>query len=197
MTVDLLDLFDRATAWTATKVAGAQDKLGAQTPCDDWTVRRLMDHLLFGQQMFASGPSGGTIAPPSGPPPELIGADPVGQYEEARKATIHAYSQPGVMEGTVKGSQGDVPAMQIIGIAFCDQLIHGWDLAKATGQDTTMPTDLAETAWQFLDGRIPDEARGPGKNFKAAVAAPDDASTQDKLVRIAVGRPRSVFPAAR
>lgn len=180
--MDLVDLFDRGTAWTATKVAGAADQLDAQTPCDDWTVRRLMDHLLWGQQMFASGPAGGTIAPPAGGPPELTGDDPAAQYEEARKATIHAYSQPGVLEGTVKGSDGDVPAMQVLGIAFCDQLIHGWDLAKATGQDTTMPADLAEVAWQFLDGRLPDEARGPGKNFMPAVQVADDASVQDRLI---------------
>lgn len=180
--MDILDLFDRATAWTATKVAEAQDQLDAQTPCEEWTVKRLVDHLLFVQQMFASGPAGGTIAPPTGPPPELVGDDPAGQYEEARKATIHAYSQPGTLEGTVKGSSGDVPAMQVLGIAFCDQLIHGWDIAKATGQDATMPEDLAAVAWQLLDGRISDEARGPGKNFRAAVPVPDDASTQDKLV---------------
>ncbi len=180
--MDLLALFDQGTAWTSEKVAGAQEKLDAATPCDDWNVRRLIDHLLWGQQMFASGPSGGTVAPPSGPPPEAVGDDPVAQYEHARKATIEAYSKPGALEGTIKGSSGEVPAMMVLGIAFCDQLIHGWDLAKATGQDTTMPPDLAATAWQLIDGRISDEARGPGKNFKAAVPVSEDASVQDKLV---------------
>ncbi len=180
--MDLLDLFDRSTAWTATKVSGAQDRLDAQTPCDEWTVRKLIDHLLWGQQMFASGPTGGTVAPPSGGPPELVGDDPSGQYEEARKATVQAYSQPGVLEGMVKGSDGDVPAAQILGIAFCDQLIHGWDIAKATDQDTTMPPDLASAALMMLNGRVPDEARGPGKNFGAAVVVPDESSDQDKLI---------------
>jgi uncharacterized protein (TIGR03086 family) len=180
--MDLLDLFERATAWTATKVAGAQDQLDTQTPCSEWTVRRMLDHLLWGQQMFASGPTGGTVAPPAGPPPELVGDDPTAQYEDARKATIDAYAQPGALEGMVKGSNGDVPAAQVLGIAFCDQLIHGWDLARATGQDTTMPPDLASAALMMLDGRVPDEARGPGKNFQAAVAVPGDASDQDKLI---------------
>lgn len=176
--MDVFDLFERGTAWATTKVAGAQDQLDAATPCDEWTVRRLIDHMLAAQQMFAAGPSGGTIAPPTGTPPDLVGADPAGQYEEARKATIHAYSAPGVMEGTVSGA----PAAQILGIGFCDQLTHGWDLAKATGQDATMPADLASAAWLFVGGRIPDESRGPGKNFKAAVPVADDASDQDKLI---------------
>jgi uncharacterized protein (TIGR03086 family) len=180
--MDLVDLFDRGTAWTASKVAGAADQLDAATPCDEWTVRRLLDHMLAAQQMFAAAPSGGEVGPPSGAPPELVGDDPAGQYEDARKATVQAFSKPEVLGGMVKGAGGDVPAAQILGIAFCDQLIHGWDMAKATGQDTSMPADLAAAAWQFLDGQISAEARGPGKIFKAAVVVSEDASIQDKLV---------------
>lgn len=178
--MDVLDLVERSTAWTATKVAGAADNLDAPTTCDEWTARRLIDHLLWGLDMFAAAPSGGTVAPPSGPPPELVGDDPAGQYEQARKAMIHAYSQPGVVDGML--NNGTVPAAQMLGIAFADQLVHGWDLAKGTGQDTTMPEGLASAALAMLEGRIPDESRGPGKNFKAAVPVADDASDQDKLV---------------
>jgi uncharacterized protein (TIGR03086 family) len=179
--MDLLDLFERGTAWTASKVRGAADQLDTQTPCDEWTVRRLIDHMLAGQAMFAAAPTGGAVAPPIGQPPELIGDDPVQQYEDARKATAHAFGQPGVIEGTLSGA-GDMPAAQLLGIAFCDQLIHGWDLAKATGQDTTMPDDLAAAAWGVLDGQISDGARGPGGIFKAAVPVADDARVQDKLI---------------
>jgi uncharacterized protein (TIGR03086 family) len=178
--MDMIDLYDRATAWTAVKVAGAQPSLDASTPCDGWTVRRLIDHLLAGQAMFAAAPAGGEIAPPPDPPPALTGDDPAAQYEDARKATIAAYAQPGVMESMLSG--GQMPAMQVLGIAFCDQLIHGWDLARATGQDPTMPVDLAAFAHQLLDGRIGDDSRGPGKNFGPAVAIADDASAQAKLL---------------
>ena len=180
--MDMIDLFDQATAWTAGKVAGAERQLDATTPCDDWTVRRLVDHLLAVQAMFESGPSGGTIAPPQGPPPQLVGDEPAAQYEQARRATREAYAAPGVLDGTVKTPGGDVPAMQMFGIAICDQLIHGWDLATATGQDAAMPDELASVAWQLLEGRIPDGARGPGKNFKAAVEVAGDASVQDRLL---------------
>jgi uncharacterized protein (TIGR03086 family) len=180
--MDMVELLDQATAWTATKVAGARSHLDAATPCDEWSVRRLIDHMLAAQEMFAAGASGGTIAPPTGPPPDLVRGDPAAQYERARKATIDAYAEPLVLAGTVKGVSGDVPAMQVVGIAFCDQLIHGWDLARATGQDDSMPAEFVAVAWQLLDGQIPDAARGPGKNFKAAVAVPHDAGDQDKLL---------------
>jgi len=178
--MDVLDLFERGTAWTSTKVAGAANHLDAPTPCAEWNVKRLLDHLLFIQEMLAAGPSGGTVAPPSGPPPELVGGDPAGEYEDARKKTIDAYSEPGVIDGML--NDGQRPAAVMLSIAFCDQLVHGWDVATATGQDTTMPADLASAAWQFLDGRIPDAQREPGKNFGAAIAVPDDANDQDKLI---------------
>jgi uncharacterized protein (TIGR03086 family) len=180
--VDLLALYDRATAWTATKVAVAADQLDAATPCTEWDVRRVIDHLLAGQAMFAAGPIGGTIAPPTGPPPALVGADPADQYEQARKATIDAYARPGVLQSTMNGSAGEIPATQVLGIAFCDQLVHGWDLARATGQDSTMPDGLADVAWTMLDGRIPDEARGPGQSFGPVVAVPADANAQARLL---------------
>ena len=180
--MDLLALYDDATEWTADRVAGAADHLDAPTPCTEWDVRRLIDHLLAGQAMFAAGPTGGTIAPPTEPPPALVGADPAAQYEQARKATLDAYARPGVLQTTMTGFTGEVSATEVLGIAFCDQLVHGWDLARATGQDTTMPDGLADVAWMMLDGHIPEEARTPGQNFGPIVAVPADATAQAKLL---------------
>jgi uncharacterized protein (TIGR03086 family) len=127
-------------------------------------------------------PAGGTIAPPEGPPPELVGDDPATQYDQARKTTIDAYAQPGVIEGMVKGFDGEMPAFVVLGIAFCDQLIHGWDLARATGQDATMPADLAALGRQLLEGRIAEDSRGPGKMFGPEVTVADAARDQDRLL---------------
>src|SRR5690349_5488057 len=114
--MDLIEMYDRATAWTGDKVAGARDHLELPTPCSEWTVRRLIDHLLWGQAMFATGPAGGTIAPPDGPPPQLVGDDPVDQYEQARHVTIAAYAEPGVLYGMITGFAGGAPAFVVLGI---------------------------------------------------------------------------------
>jgi uncharacterized protein (TIGR03086 family) len=180
--LDLIGWFDQATAWTASKIATADGRREAATPCDAWNVGRLLDHLLDGQALFAAGAAGAVVAPPLGEPPHLVGNDPAAQYEEARQATIARYSRPGALTGTVNTPFGPMPAAQFLGIAVCDQLIHGWDLARGTNQDSTMPADLAAAAWQMLNGRISDANRGLGKNFKSAIPVPEAAGFQDRLL---------------
>ena len=183
--MDILDLFERGTAWTATKIAGAADRLDAPTNCDGWDVRRMIDYLLAGQQMFATSASGCEFAPPSDPPPALTADDPAGQYEEAREATAHAFAQDGVLASTI----GHLPAVQALGIVFCDNLVHSWDLARSSGQDATMPDDLATAAFAMLNGNIPDDRRASAL-FKSAVPVPDYASAQDKLIAYTGRDPR-------
>ena len=57
-----------------------------------------------------------------------------------------------------------------LGIAFADQLLHGWDLAKSTGQDTTMPNGLPDVAFELIHGRFTEEQRKGV--FKPEVALP-------------------------
>ena len=83
---------------------------------------------------------------------------------------LDTYAEAGAIEKTG-------PAL---GVAFSDLLVHGWDLAKATGQDPTMPEGLADVAYEHIHGRFTDEQRKG--IFGPAIAIGDDASTQDKLL---------------
>ena len=67
-----------------------------------------------------------------------------------------------------------------LGIAFSDQLLHGWDLATSTGQDATMPDELPASAYSLIHGRFTDEQRKGV--FKPEIAVASDASAQDKLL---------------
>jgi uncharacterized protein (TIGR03086 family) len=167
---DLLDLYERASRWTNGKVAGATAQLDATTPCDDWDVRTLLNHMLETQQFFVSTAAGGDASPPSQQPPELLSDDPVADFDAARTEMLRAYGEPGVIDRTGPS----------VGIAFSDQLLHGWDLARATGQDADMPEDLAEAAYEVVHGRFTDEQR-PGI-FKPEVRVSPDSSAQDKLL---------------
>jgi uncharacterized protein (TIGR03086 family) len=168
--VDYIDLFDRASAWTADKVQGANGKLDAETPCEAWKVRDLLNHVLDTQRYFAGVVDDQKTPLPSPTPPDVLGTDPVKQYEEARETVLRAYRRPGAIEKTGPS----------LGIAFADQLIHGWDLASATGQDTTMPDDLAQAAFDTINGRMPDDKRGG--NFKPSLPVSEGASAQERLL---------------
>jgi hypothetical protein len=63
--VDLLSLYGRASEWTLTKVDGAATRLDSATPCEDWDVRGLMNHMLDTQQYFVGAARGQDVSPPS------------------------------------------------------------------------------------------------------------------------------------
>ena len=65
MATDLLDLYDRASAWTAEKVTTARDQLDTATPCDEWDLRTLLNHVLETQRYFIGSARGEDVSPPS------------------------------------------------------------------------------------------------------------------------------------
>jgi uncharacterized protein (TIGR03086 family) len=126
--------------------------------------------MLDTQRYFVASAKGEDVALPSPTPPDLLGTDPVADFEQARDETLRTFGEAGIVEKTG-------PAL---GIAFSDQLLHGWDLAKATGQDTTMPAGLPELAYDMIHGRFTDEQRKG--TFKPEVPVGRDASAQDRLL---------------
>jgi uncharacterized protein (TIGR03086 family) len=175
MAAELLDLYARASGWTLDKVRGAKDKLDSPTPCDDWDVRTLLNHMLQTQRYFIAAGRGESGTPPSATPPDVLSDDPVSDFAEGRDELLAVFAEPGVQDQTG-------PAL---GIAFADQLLHGWDLARATSQDATMPPECAEIAYDTIHGRFTDEERVGV--FKPELAAAPDSGPQEKLLAY-VGR---------
>lgn len=166
---DLLKLYAEASDWTVDKVDNAHD-LEAATPCDEWTVRDLLNHMLVTQQYFLASAKGEDATPPGPNPPDVLGPDPVADFTRLRAEVLEAFAQDGVIEKTG-------PAL---GIAFADQLLHGWDLARATGQDASMPDGLAEAAYEMIHGRFTDEQRTGV--FKPEIHVGEDATPQQRLL---------------
>ena len=178
MQQDLLELFDRGSGWTASKVPAAATKLDTATPCDEWDVRTLMNHMLDTQHYFVGAARGEDVSPPSPTPPERLSDNPITDFDRARAETLSTFAAPGVIERTGPS----------LGIAFSDQLLHGWDLAQATAQDATMPAGLAEAAYELIHGRFTEEQRKG--LFKPEVAVASNASAQDKLLAYTGRDPR-------
>ena len=169
MSTDLLDLYRRAGDWTSRLVVNTPD-LSAATPCDDWTVRDLLNHMIDTQRYFAGAARGEDVSPPGPNPPDVLGDDPAAAVQRTRADVEDAFSRDGVIEKTG-------PAL---GIAFSDLLVHSWDLARATGQDDTMPAGLADASYELIHGKFTDDQRRG--MFKPELPVGPDASAQDRLL---------------
>ena len=154
--------------------------LGRSTPCASWKVSDVVNHIVGGQFFFAAALNG---EQPSGEPPDFSAGDFVADFDRGSAACVAAFSQDGAMERTIHLPFGDMPGAVFVGIASTDTFIHGWDVAKATGQDTDLEPQLAAALLAQVGPALPDSFRGPeGKAaFGPKQEAPEGASNADRL----------------
>jgi len=84
----------------------------------------------------------------------MLGADPVGSYAASAKAAAEVFRRPGALDAPCAVSYGPVPGSVYAGHRFIDVFIHGWDLAAATGQDTTLDPDLIRACRQVAEPQV-------------------------------------------
>jgi uncharacterized protein (TIGR03086 family) len=176
--MDPIDRIERATAVAGEKVKGVKaGDMAKATPCSEFDVHALLNHMLGGLTMLTVAATGEKAAMPEG---DQVGSDPGGTYEQRRNALLAAVRGPGVLERNWEMPFGTLPGQMMAGIAFMEHLTHAWDIARATGQDTALPDDLVAECVQLV---TPMDAmlRMPGV-CGPAVAVPDSASAQDKLI---------------
>jgi uncharacterized protein (TIGR03086 family) len=127
-----------AAAPTIEVVRGvAPDQLHAPTPCADFTVRRLVNHLLFWAPLHV----GAALKQPAAPPAtsedevDLTSGDWAAKLEDEISRMVDAWSDRSAWEGETRFAGPDAtPAALLGGMACAELLIHGWDLARATDQ---------------------------------------------------------------
>lgn len=138
------------------------DQLDDSTPCVSWDVRRLINHIVGGAHWFAMSTNDG--ASPENDTTEdtdYAGGDFVASFDDGVKAAVAAFGAPGALEKSIKLPFGEFPGAAFMGLATTDTFQHGWDLAKATGQDTDLDPELAEQILAGAKATIPDAFRGP------------------------------------
>ena len=177
-----------AKALDATRrfVAGLEDvDWEAPTPCSEWNVRQLLHHLLYGTVWIDDIFAGKTVeevgAKYDG---DLAGDDVLASYDAAVASAKAAIAKPGAMEQTCHLRRGDVSGADYLTSMFTDSFIHGWDLAKATGQDATLDPELVATALELAKQRE-ERFRSSAAFGNGRVADPGDgASDQAQLLSI-------------
>lgn len=149
------------------------------TPCAQWTVRDLTNHLLVGGTMFAASFRGETPEIDFAAPPDLVGDDPTGAWDRLVGEFEAAVSAPGAMDRDVVLPFATLPAQVALDIAAFDLLLHAWDLARATGQSFEPPDDVVARSQAIAEGML--DAMRDGDIFSSATTAPAGASPIDRL----------------
>jgi uncharacterized protein (TIGR03086 family) len=174
------------------RVVGAiePDQLDNPSPCDEWTVRDLLNHITAGANVFAVCVRDGSVSD------EQLGAIMVGDnlgddyrgaFRDASENAITAFGEPGAVDRMVTLPFGTMPAKAALSIAIFDVTIHTWDLARATGQQLQLDDDTLTLAYELAVPMM-DGMRTNGV-VAEAVEISTDAPLDDRLAALAGRRP--------
>lgn len=152
--MDTITLYHRTVERWQRLLDGVQpDQWTASTPCDEWDVRTLVNHVVGEECWVAPLLEGQTIADVGDRfDGDVVGDDPVAAGRARAAESVAAVDAVLPQGGKVHLSYGDEDAEEYIKQLCADHLIHGWDLACGTGQDRTMDADLVAdvAAWFAL-----------------------------------------------
>lgn len=177
---DIAHLHRQALGATRRVVAGiGPDQWTHPTPCADWNVRELVDHIVVGNWWAAKLASGTTIAEVgSALDGDQLGAAPLDAYDRSAQAAAAAFEAQGALDRPCAVSYGPVPGSVYAGHRFIDVLIHGWDLVVATDQDPRLDPVLVDACWAEVAPQA-EMLRGSGVfGDNIAISAEADAVTR-------------------
>lgn len=135
------------------------DQWEATTPCSEWDVRALVNHMTGTTKVF--GASALRAAPDAPPDAEHLGEDPAGSFASATAATTAAWRSAGALEGSVS-IPGDMPAVACLGINIIDIGTHTWDLATAIGADHGLSATTIKMIDTWNHNVVSDDVRAGG-----------------------------------
>jgi uncharacterized protein (TIGR03086 family) len=158
------------------------DQWSAATPCTEWDVRALVNHVageyLWVPEMIA----GKTIAEVGNRlDGDLLGDDPLQALLDAHRGAVDACAGDGAMDKTVHLSFGDVPAAEYARQMTVDSTIHSWDLARAIGANETLDAELVELSYAEMQKSAEDWRSAGAFGPKTE---PSGESTQAKLLAL-------------
>jgi uncharacterized protein (TIGR03086 family) len=153
------------------------------TPCDDWDVRVLVNHVTVEQLWVPPLADGATVADIGERlDGDQLGNDAVAAWDAAVDASLHAFEAPGALEGTVMLSSGERPMSEYCWEMTTDALIHSWDLARGIRGDEALDSELSQLVYDRTRP-IAEQLQETGM-FKPPVPVPDDASLHTKLLAL-------------
>lgn len=168
------------------------------TPCTEWNVRQLVNHVTRGNLNYVGLLAGGTGAQfLRMRDADALGGDPVAAFAASAGECADAFGRPGALEQVLDYPLGPVPGQQALAVRTTDTVVHTWDLARALGADDRLDPGLVAWADEHLEAIYAGLAETPvatdttHRFFAAPVGAlTPEASRQDRLLHRMGRRPR-------
>lgn len=160
------------------------------TPCAEWHVRQLVNHMTRGNLNYAGLARGGSAAEfVALRDVDALGDDPVGAFVASARECARAFAEPGVPQRTVDYALGRITGRQALALRTADSAIHTWDLARAVGADERLDERLVT----WLDDNLTETFAGLAETpldprtthrFFAAPNGEPARDTQERLLRM-------------
>ncbi|MGI5268760.1 TIGR03086 family metal-binding protein [Nonomuraea sp. CA-218870] len=172
----------RADNFAAKVAAVRPDQWSNPSPCDEWNARDVVGHIvdMHGAMLSPLGKS--LSAAPT------VEEDPLAAFVSARADVEALLADRAIAASEVGTPAGRLTVEQHVDqVVSADMVLHGWDLARATGQDDTIDPSEIEAMWPGLQ-QIPEKMRIPGALgpgivvFGPEVKVPDDAPLQHRVL---------------
>lgn len=180
--VDDLDVSLRAVGDI---VAGVRDdQWHAATPCSAWSVRDVTNHLVLGSKLFAGLLDGQPGYPLDPGHADALGDDPASAYRGYAADVVTAFRGPGALDQVIEAPVGAIPGLAAVQLRTVEELVHGWDLAAATGQRAVYPDDIVERALEFTQEQLAGMGGGEDGPFDPPQPHPGDAPPIDRLAAL-------------
>jgi uncharacterized protein (TIGR03086 family) len=175
----MIDELRQALERTAKIVDGvSEDQYGAPTPCPEFDVRALMNHMVAGNLLFA-GAARGEPSDFSVYEQDHLDGDPGAAFRRTAENALAGWQRPGALDENLPF--GNMPGSMVIKMHLVEVLTHGWDLATATEQDPKLDPKLAGLALEAMQAVPSDMLRGSGV-FGAEVEIDESAPPHERLV---------------
>jgi uncharacterized protein (TIGR03086 family) len=181
---DVRDLFQRAHGRFGELVhAIGDDQWGAPTPCSDWDVHALVNHLVYEARWAVPLLEGKTIEEVGSRfDGDLLGGEPKATYDAAVGAADSAVQADGALDRTVHLSYGETRAEDYLTQLAGDFVIHSWDLARGIGADDQLDTELVQ--WVYEQAEPQADMLAQSGLFDPPVDVPADADLQTKTLAL-------------
>jgi uncharacterized protein (TIGR03086 family) len=175
---DLLDLLDDGYEWTAKRIAAVHtEDLAAPTPCAEWNLGQLLNHLLGALELHLDAVVG-AAAGRADPDTDRIGESPALAFGAIAARAGETWRLPGVLERTCAMPFGPTPGSVVAMMSLTEVVVHGWDVGRGTGERVAIPARIADWLIETVPRFVTPAHRGTA--FGAALSVGD--TSADRLL---------------